>query len=106
MSNEHTIAIVSFEGAVKREVARIRNKLKPAAESGVLTGNEFTFDISASGRILDGEVKLSFTIKGVYGINAVTGNSPDEVMAEYLRRAGWEKVNTPLALSSSEEIPF
>lgn len=113
MQDEHMIAIVSFEGAVKREVTRLREKLKPAAEKGVLSGNEFSFIVKASGRILDGEVKLEYKLsKSFYESDAVVGNSPSAVSDEFLRRAGWEKVNAPLAISAkppvpdSDEIPF
>ena len=105
-TDEHTIAIVSFEGAVKREVTRLRSKLKPAAEAGIITGNEFKFKIECSGRIVDGEMKLEYELSGVYGLHAVKGNSPNAVLDEFLRRQGWEKVNAPLQISASEDIPF
>ena len=105
-SSEHMVAIVSFDGAVKREVARVRAKLQPAAEKGVLSGNEFSFTIKASGRILDGEMKLEFSISGVYGTAEVKGNSTNAVVDEFLRRQGWAAVNQPLAISASEEISF
>jgi len=113
MQDEHLVAIVSFEGAVKREVTRLREKLKPAAEKGVLSGNEFYFIITASGRILDGELLLKYSLqRNSYEYNPVAGNSPNAVTDEFLRRAGWEKINAPLAISAkppvqdNDEIPF
>lgn len=107
MSEEHTVAIVSFEGAIKREVKRIRERLKPAAE---LIGNAFQFEIQARGRILDGEVKLEYTIAGLYGENKVEGRDVNSVLEEYLRRSGWNAVNKPLEIAfdklKEQEIPF
>lgn len=48
MSDEHTVAIVSFEGALKREIKRLRNKLKNIDEI-----SEFQLEIVASGRVND-----------------------------------------------------
>ncbi len=59
-SDEHSIAILSFQGAIKREVAKLRARLKPAAEAGILDNNEFDFTIKAKGRILDGEVNIEY----------------------------------------------
>ena len=116
-SDEHLVAIVSFEGAVKRAVARIRAQLAGAANSNILPGNEFHFIVKANGRILDGEVKLSFSLNpnGWDDPRTVTGNSMQGVVDEYLRRAGWNAVNAPLQLGaptpkpeqvSDDEIPF
>lgn len=111
MQDEQLVAIVSFEGAVKREVKRIREGLKPAAEAGIISSNEFTMTVKATGRVLDGEVKLIYSLStNYYNSEAVEGNSLSEVVAEVLRRKGWQKVNKPLSISfdkaKEEEIPF
>ena len=109
MSDEHSIAIVSFEGAIKREIKRIRQKLKDAAD--ILPGNEFAITIKASGRIKDGEVEISYKLcTDKYGSNPVNGNSTYAVVEEFLRRNGWQAVNKPLAIAfdktREDEIPF
>lgn len=110
MSEEHTIAIVSFEGAVKREGKRVREALKSATEAGILN-NEFQFTISVSGRILDGEVKLVYSLAREYGYDKVEGDTTNSVVDEFLRRKGWDKLHKPLAISFNEQktddkIPF
>lgn len=106
MKDEHTVAIVSFSGAVKREIIRVREKLKPAAEKGLISGNAFEFIIKASGRIIDGEVKVEYILSKEYGNHSVTGHNVDAVSDEFLRRIGWAAVNAPLQISASEDIPF
>lgn len=111
MQDEQMIAIVSFEGAVKREVKRVREGLKPAAEAGIVSSNEFTITVKATGRILDGEIKLIYGLScDYYNGNLVEGNSLSEVLQEVLRRKGWQKVNEPISISFDKvkeiEIPF
>jgi hypothetical protein len=110
MSEEHIVAIVSFEGALKREIKRLREKLKPAADEGVLSSNGFQFEITASGRILDGEVKVEYTLSEMYGDNRVHGRDTAAVTDEFLRRMGWNSVNKPLEIAFDKtrdpEIPF
>lgn len=111
MSEEHQIAIVSFEGAIKREIKRVRERLKPAAEQGTLKSNEFRFTIEGRGRILDGEVKLSYKIcDNHYGSNEIEARGVDPLVDELLRRSGWKAVNAPLEIAfdktREDEIPF
>lgn len=104
MSDEHTITILSFAGAIKREAARLRARLKPAAEAGQLGENRLDLTIEIEGRILDGELKITYGL-GAYG-KEVEGGTLDAVVDEYLRRAGWKAQNAPLEISAGEEIPF
>lgn len=98
--SEHTVAIVSFEGALKREIKRIRNRLKDVEEI-----SEFSVKIEASGRVHDGEVKLSFAIApNSYGYNEVKGRELNAVLEEMMRRHGWQKKNDPLAIAY-EKVP-
>lgn len=100
MSEEHTVAIVSFEGALKREIKRLRNKLKNIDEI-----SEFMLEIVASGRVNDGDVKLSFKLSpNTWGGNQVTGRELRAVEEEMLRRHGWQKKNDPLAIAY-ERVP-
>lgn len=106
MNDEHVVAIVSFEGAVKREVKRIREALRPAVEAKLMI-NDFGFQIKVSGRVLDGEVKLSYKI-GEYDFMAkeVEGDSPNAVVDEFLRRKGWASIHAPLAISMDKQKPL
>lgn len=98
--SEHTVAIVSFEGALKREIKRVRNKLKLTEEV-----SEFNLTIVAKGRVNDGEVKLSFGLApSVYGGSVVEGRELNAVVEEFLRRHGWHKKNDPVAISY-EKVP-
>ena len=109
MSKEHLVAIVSFEGALKRESKRIRKEL-----SKVETLSEFKIDIEISGRVHDGDVKLEYALsRSAYGSGKVTGDNIQAVLDEFLRRNGWEAVHAPKAIGyekvtsdDSDEIPF
>lgn len=104
--DEHSVAIVSFEGAIKREVQRIRQKLLVASNAGLLLSNYLYLSISAKGRITDGEIKIQFTLyENEYASNPVNGNSSQTVTEEFLRRAGWQKVNDPIAISFTKTEP-
>lgn len=106
MSDEHTVAIVSFEGAIKRAVKGLRQRLLPAADKGLLPSNEFRMEIKAQGRIQDGEIKIEFILcRDIYGSDPVKGNSLEAVTEEYLRRAGWQAVNAPIAISFTKVTP-
>lgn len=108
MSDEHSVAIVSFEGAVTREIKRVRERLK-----SVESLSTFQLKIIASGRINDGEVKLTYFVANEYGGGEVKGDSLNAVLDEYLRRNGWEKIHAAKAISyekipseNTDEIPF
>jgi hypothetical protein len=96
--SEHTVAIVSFEGALKREIKRLRERLKHSDLP------EFDFTIQAKGRVHGGDVKLEFSLDGDYNCRAVKGSSLGPVVDEFLRRYGWDKLNAPKALSY-QKIP-
>ncbi|KKM27245.1 hypothetical protein LCGC14_1576590 [marine sediment metagenome] len=90
---EQTVAIVSFEGAVKREVAAIRE-----AFEGCDTISDFELTITASGPISSGKVKIEYELGREYG-KKVKGYNVKECLAEFLRRHGWDKANKPKAIS-------
>ena len=92
---EQTVAIVSFEGAVKREVKAVREALKLCDNL-----SEFQLTITASGPINSGEVKVSYGLsKNTYGTAEVKGNNVKECLSEFLRRHGWDCINKPIAIS-------
>ena len=96
---EHQIAIVSFEGAVKREVKRIREQLR--ADESL---HEFEFDISIKGRVHDGDLKLTYELRdGPYDVRGVKGDSVNAVLDEFLRRRrGWTQRHAPKAIKLRE----
>jgi hypothetical protein len=99
-AQEHMVAIVSFEGAIKREVKNIRQRLADAD-----IGSEFNLTIQASGRVQDGDVKITYKLaKDTYS-TAVEGNSLTPTTDEYMRRMGWNSANAPKEISF-QEIPF
>lgn len=98
MSNEHSVAIVSFEGALKREIKRVRNELKKIEDL-----SQFEMIIKADGRVNDGDVKLQFEIDLDYDQN-VRGDSLQAVLDEAMRRRGWTKIHDAKLLSY-EKIP-
>lgn len=99
MSDEHTVAIVSFEGAIKREIKKVREQLKRV--DGL---NSFIFTVRSEGRVLDGDIKLAFKISKEYGSDEVEGARLSPVLDEFMRRQGWKKVNAPLSIGY-EKIP-
>lgn len=99
MSDEQTVAIVSFTGALKREVVRIKNKLAKCEKLST-----FRIDIEAKGR-LDGETLITFKLtESSYGSEgSVEGCNLDDVCEEFLRRKGWVERNSPLVLTANEQ---
>ena len=92
---EQTVAIVSFEGAVKREVLAVREAMKCCDSISY-----FRLVINASGRVNDGEVEISYHIsESSYGSDGVEGNNVKECLSEFLRRHGWNSINKPIAIS-------
>ena len=99
-NNEHTIAIVSFEGAIKREVRRVREEMKKCERV-----SELYLEINASGRIEDGDVKIEYQVgQSSYDSSKVRGDSLQACLDEFLRRHGWQQVHNPKAIGY-EKIP-
>lgn len=93
MPPEQHVAIVSFEGAINREIKAIREGLRQTD----LTS--FKFEIEAAGRVEDGEIKVEYSIReGEYG-DKIKGSNIRECLNEMLRRHGWKKHNAPKAIS-------
>ena len=104
-SAENMVAIVSFHGAVKREAAKIRAMLQ-----GADLGGGFEFIVSVEGPIQTGEVQIEYMLRDdKYPTTEVKGNEPNAILAEFLRRKGWNVMHAPKAianLTSSDDIPF
>lgn len=89
--------MTNFELAVVEEVKRIREKLAEANR------NSFTFSIDASGRVSSGDVKITFRINSDY-VDGVTANAIEPMLAEHLRRVGFEEQHQALSLAYTGEI--
>ena len=67
----------------------------------------FTFQITAEGRVHDGEVRITFKLDHPYetGVD-VRGNSIGVVLDEFMRRHGWNKRHTVLLITNgaSDEL--
>ena len=106
--DEHTVAIVSFEGAVKREVKRVREQLQKLNDLA-----SFRMEIVAHGRVHEGDVKLKFIVGKEYG-GEVSGDNMRAVLEEFMRQHGWKKAHDPVAITfqkvpgdnSDDEIPL
>ena len=94
---EHTVAIVSFEGALKREIKRVREQLQKVESISAMH-----LEIQVAGNIHEGDLKLTYRLGQYAGV--VEGDSLLPVVEEFMRRHGWEKVHTPLAIGY-ERIP-
>ena len=93
--DEHLVAIVSFEGALKREIKRVREMLKECDDIPT-----FKLSFEAKGRVNDGEIKLQYTVcPNEYGADTVTGDDLNACIEEMLRRHGWTKRHSPKALA-------
>ena len=73
--------------------------------------NSFDFSITATGRSLEGEINLKFTLQSYQTGDYVTvhGNDLFAITEEFGRRLGWDRRHKPLELSYNEdreEIPF
>lgn len=86
-----------FEAATIEVVKGIRTVLAADDDSP----NYLEFTVKASGRVRDGELEIKFSLSDMYGANNVSGDSVEAVIAEYLRRIGWQKSHEYLALSAA-----
>lgn len=109
MTEDHTVAIVSFEGAVKREIKRIRKELsKCDSLSAMFMG------ITVEGPLHSGDLKLTYKV-GSSEYTYVKGDSLQACIDEFLRQHGWKEVHEAKAISyekipsddtTEDEIPF
>jgi len=85
--SDQTVAIVSFEGAVKREIKRVVSQLRI-----VESLSNFRVIIRASGELSADSMKLEFEVGPEYG-DKVTSNSLQEAVTEFMRRHGWDEMH-------------
>ena len=99
--SEHSVAVVSYEGHLKRQAARLRHELKPVAE--LLSNDFFIYEARFEGRC-DGELKIKHNL--AQGTVSVSGDTLEAVLEELKRRAGWQKTHDVKALPDPNDIPF
>lgn len=106
--SEHTVAIVSFEGALKREIKRIRKMLQ--ADESL---HQFDLRVEISGRCHDGDIDLAYSLGENSYSTRVSANTIHATVDEFLRRRGWQALNAPKAIGyekipsdDTDEIPF
>lgn len=91
--------MTEFEKAVVAEVKRVRETL--ARDESL---HSFHFEVRAEGRVHDGEVRISFAV-GNYSANVV-GNTVDAAVREYMRRNGFDTLNSGIVLTGPGEVEF
>lgn len=97
--SEQTIAIVSFTGALKREIVKLQKKIAKCEQI-----NYIDIRVKASGRAQSGDIKITYSICGnEYQSDVVEGNDLDALCEEFLRRHGWTQRNAPLMLTVNEQ---
>ena len=95
-----------FEMTVEKQITDLRRHLAEAFDRDGDGPSSFMFRITASGRIFDGDVSLTYRLENLCDSRAnVEGNSLDEVIAEYLRRNGWAKRNSGVLLPAPSMVP-
>lgn len=87
-----------FETILLEEVERAKAKLRKDETLG-----GFTLKIEATGR-LDGETKITFEVADYYGGQRVEAGSLAPVLAEFLRRRGWNEKHGALLLANCSSV--
>lgn len=87
----------SYEDSIKELALYLRDKLQQVEDISKLD-----FTINISGRVHDGELSIEFKLGSQYSVgDQVSGGRIEAVLAEYMRRFGWDKRNKLLKLSFS-----
>lgn len=88
-----------FEQALVAKMREVRDLLKEAESIG-----ELNLTIAISGRVHEGELKVSFLLGEVYSTGGqAKGGNLDQVVREYKRRFGWDEAHDALLISFSSE---
>jgi hypothetical protein len=89
-------SLQNLEAAVTLAVTAIRARLQQCENLP-----SFELNISAKGRVHDGDVTISYSLEEYYG-EAVKGGRVEPVLIEFTRRYGWRRENAPVCLSYTE----
>lgn len=92
-----------FERDFQNLVIDLRERL---ADCDAIT--EFEFTCTASGRIRDGDVDLTFELTPKWNSrgSAASGGSLSATIEEFMRRNDWNKAHAPLCLPRVVEPPI
>lgn len=90
--------IARLEIALVEAIKSIRSHLQRCEDL-----RDFEMTIEASGRLHEGEVKITYNL-GSYYNSAVKGGRLEPVITEFARRHGWQKANAPVCLTFSETV--
>jgi hypothetical protein len=93
MKMERTI-YEKLEAAVINAVTEMRERVAELDDCP----SYFEFEIAASGRVLDGDLEITFKFDGGSYSKATKGGKLEATFEEYLRRYGWAKQNEALCL--------
>lgn len=88
--------MTEFEKACVAEAKRIQHQLSLADDV-----TRFEFEMKAEGRVVGGEILITFSIGANYDPD-VKGKSVDAVLHEAMRRNGWTRDNQPLCIGYAE----
>jgi hypothetical protein len=88
-----TTSLQNLEAALTFAVTAIRAQLQQCENLP-----SFELNISAKGRVHEGDVTVTYSIEEYYG-EAVKGGRLEPVLVEFARRHGWKHVNAPICLS-------
>ena len=103
ISIAHFVENNPFEKIVAAKVAQIREAFEDKINKGVNDISDLQVTITASGRVMSGELKIEFSIASAYGQNAVTSHTLAVALEEYFRRKGFDNRNNGLLLSRTGE---
>lgn len=86
-----------LERALLDAISELRSELQQND-----TLHHIRFEIEASGRLHDGDIKVQFHL-GEYYTPAVTGDSLDAVLEEFARRRNWQLRHDALLLPNTAD---
>ncbi|MAG26343.1 hypothetical protein CMI47_12405 [Candidatus Pacearchaeota archaeon] len=86
VTEEQSVAIVSFPGAIKRHAKKVAETLR-----NIESIHSFEFTVEVEGSTDNGSgVDITYKLRERYG-STVEGNDPDAVLGEFMRRHGWNE---------------
>jgi hypothetical protein len=96
MPKLHHNTLAELESAVRAAVLDVRARLTECEDLP-----NFELTITASGRVHEGTIEVSYNLEGRYN-DVVKGGRLTPVLDEFSRRHGWQRANAPLCLGGPE----
>jgi hypothetical protein len=92
--------MTTYNQMVKNLATFLRDELKQLDDGP----SSLDFNITISGRVLDGDLNIIYSIGSTYSEGGhVKGGDVAKVVDEYKRRFGWDKRNKPLCIGYNGE---